>query len=284
MKKNLKKLFFQSPYLSTKFSSYFDTYDKIFSRYINKKITFVEVGILNGGSLFMWRKYFGKKARIIGIDNNPSAKFLEKYGFEIFIGDQSNINFWNKFKKKVGPVDILLDDGGHKNYQQATTLFCFINNIKDKGLLVIEDTHASYLESFGNPSKLSFINLTYHLVNLLNFRSGVLKEKNNYGLKLPISEIRYFESMVAFEVNRRLTNTSYKLNNNGINLGMKDFRSKKSYKEKIDNIYKKYYFFSKIFILGDIINILMGIISKNILYKLDYYKEKNKMKNFFKLQ
>ena len=64
MKKNLKKLFFQSPYLSTKFSSYFDTYDKIFSRYINKKITFVEVGILNGGSLFMWRKYFGKKATI----------------------------------------------------------------------------------------------------------------------------------------------------------------------------------------------------------------------------
>ena len=79
MKKNLKKLFLQSPYFSTKYSSYFDTYDKIFSKFINKKITFVEVGVLNGGSLFMWRKYFGKKARIIGVDNNQSAKFLEKY-------------------------------------------------------------------------------------------------------------------------------------------------------------------------------------------------------------
>jgi len=284
MKKNLKKLFLQSPYFSTKYSSYFDTYDKIFSKFINKKITFVEVGVLNGGSLFMWRKYFGKKARIIGVDNNQSAKFLEKYGFEIFIGDQSNINFWNKLKKKIGPVDVLLDDGGHTNHQQTITLLSFINNIKDNGLLVIEDIHTSYLKSFGNPSKFSFINLTYHLVNQLNFRSGVLKEKNTYGLKLPIYEIRYFESIVAFEVNRKISNISYKLDNNGKSLGMKDFRSKETYREKIDKIFREYFFLSKVFIFGDIIRAFMKIVRINILYKLDHYKERKKMKNFFKLR
>ena len=36
----------------------------------------------------MWRDYFGKDARIIGIDLNPEAKKWEKHGFEIFIGNQ----------------------------------------------------------------------------------------------------------------------------------------------------------------------------------------------------
>ena len=53
----------------------------------------------------MWRDFFGKKAKIIGIDLNPDAKRFEKYGFKIFIGDQSNVNFWKKFFSKIGKVD-----------------------------------------------------------------------------------------------------------------------------------------------------------------------------------
>ena len=100
MTKDIEKIFHQSPYKSTKHSSYFHSYEKVFSRFIDKEIIFVEVGVLGGGSLFMWRDYFGKKARIIGIDNNPAAKMWEEHGFEIFIGDQSNENFWENFKKK----------------------------------------------------------------------------------------------------------------------------------------------------------------------------------------
>ena len=69
----------------------------------------------------MWKKFFGKKARIIGIELNPDAKRLEKFGFEIFIGDQSDPFFWKKFYKKVGKIDVLLDDGGHKKIQQITS-------------------------------------------------------------------------------------------------------------------------------------------------------------------
>ena len=36
-------------------------------KYREKKITFVEIGVLSGGSLFMWRNYFGKNARIISV-------------------------------------------------------------------------------------------------------------------------------------------------------------------------------------------------------------------------
>ena len=75
--------------------------------YINKKIVFVEIGIFQGGSLQMWRKFFGNKARIIGIDVNPEAKRFEKDNFEIFIGSQSDPNFWNYFFKKVGKLFLI---------------------------------------------------------------------------------------------------------------------------------------------------------------------------------
>ena len=40
------------------------------------------------------------KARIIGVDLNQNAKKWEKYGFDIFIGDQSDPEFWSNFRKK----------------------------------------------------------------------------------------------------------------------------------------------------------------------------------------
>ena len=87
---NSYKSFMKSPYNSIKHSTYFDSYDYFFNDYIGKEITFLEIGVLAGGSLFMWRDYFGPKARIIGIDFNPNAKKWEEHGFEIFIGSQSD--------------------------------------------------------------------------------------------------------------------------------------------------------------------------------------------------
>ena len=149
--KNLK-------HVSLKSDTYFQVYEEIFNKFLGKNITFVEIGVLHGGSLFMWREYFGKQARIIGVDLHPKAKELEKYGFEIYIGSQSDIQFWKNFYTKVGKIDILLDDGGHGNVQQIVTLNEAINNINDDGVILMEDIHTSYLKKFGNPSKYSFIN------------------------------------------------------------------------------------------------------------------------------
>ena len=85
------KSFKKSKYLSIKHKNYFYIYDKLLEKYRNKNITFVEIGIFSGGSLFMWKNFFGKKARIIGIDLNPEAKKFEKDGFEI-IDELENLN------------------------------------------------------------------------------------------------------------------------------------------------------------------------------------------------
>ena len=174
------KLFKKSKKFSIKWSSYFQVYEKIFSKYKNKKIKFVEIGVANGGSLFMWQKFFGKKAKIIGIDLNPNAKKLEKYGFKIYIGSQSDKNFWENFYKKEGKIDLILDDGGHKNLQQISTVHYSLPHIKDGGKIVIEDTSLSYVKKeFYNPSKYSFINYAKNIIDIIHRRSPLLNKNLN---------------------------------------------------------------------------------------------------------
>ena len=150
------KSFMKSPYKSVKHSTYFEAYDQFFSKYRNQNITFVEIGVLGGGSLFMWRDYFGPSARIIGVDLNPNAKKWEAEGFEIYIGSQSDTEFWEEFIENVGLIDVVLDDGGHTYAQQIITTEALLKSMKNGGIIVIEDTHTSYMDGFGPKSK-SFI-------------------------------------------------------------------------------------------------------------------------------
>ena len=177
MKNNSLKKYFNdnSKKLIHKWDHYFDIYETHFNRYVNKELVLLEIGVSHGGSLQMWRKYFGKEARIIGVELNPEAKKFEKDGFEIFIGNQSDENFWKDFFEEVGEVDIILDDGGHTNFQQIVTCSSCIPFIKDDGIMVVEDVFHSYGISYGakgffNPSKYSFINFCKKIVDDINFR------------------------------------------------------------------------------------------------------------------
>jgi 23S rRNA U2552 (ribose-2'-O)-methylase RlmE/FtsJ len=231
----LLEMFHKSPFLSLKHINYFKIYENILTKYKKKKIIFVEIGVLNGGSLFMWRKFLGKKSRIIGIDINPKAKIFEKHGFEIFIGDQSDEGFWKYFFKKIGKVDIILDDGGHTNKQQIFTFINCIKKIKDNGSLIIEDTHASYQRQFGNPQRYSFINFAKKTIDDINSRfSGLKKFARSYSKY--VYSICFFESIVCFNINKSLCKKNYLIKNKGINLNHEDLR----YLNKKNNIYKKF--------------------------------------------
>ena len=196
--KSLKECFQSSPRYSLKYSNYFEIYEVYFSKYRGKEITLVEVGVFHGGSLHMWRDYFGDKARIIGIDADPNALELENDGFEIFIGDSRDPNFWIELYKQLGKVDILIDDAGHTNAQQSQALVSSIENIKHEGLIVIEDTYQSYSHDFGNPSPFSFVQLSKLLVSKLMTKT--MKGLNPGNLCYRINSITFFERLVIFEI------------------------------------------------------------------------------------
>ena len=233
-KKNFKTLFYRSKLQSIKLDSYFDTYENLFREFKNKPITFVEVGIFGGGSLFMWKKYFHPKSRIIGIDLNPKSKSYEKYGFEIFIGDQEDEYFWKNFYKKEGKIDILLDDGGHTDLQQTQTLISSVNKVKENGLIVIEDVHTSYFTEFGNPSSYSFVNYSKKIIDLINSRYSGLNKRKTYKnkisslLKKKIFSISFYESIIAFRINSKKTVISKAIWNKKKIEHILDYRYKKN--------------------------------------------------------
>lgn len=204
--------YLKSPYKSIKHSTYFNAYDHFLNQYRNKDITFIEIGILGGGSLFMWRDYFGPKARIIGIDVNPNAKKWEKHGFEIYIGSQSDEQFWKDFLKQVEEIDVVLDDGGHTYEQQIITTEYLLGALNDGGILLVEDTHTSYMDGFG-PKKYSFISYVKNRIDAINQRFGAFSNKNN---EKRFWSIEIVESMVAFKIKKKSTNLiSEPTNNNG---------------------------------------------------------------------
>lgn len=235
------KSFKKSPFKSIKIESYFSVYENIFERFIDKPIVFIEIGVLNGGSLFMWRDFFGNKAKIIGVDLNPEAKRWQDYGFDIFIGDQSDPGFWNQVVKKYPQIDIVLDDGGHTYEQQIMTTEILKAYIKDDGLIVIEDTHTSYQNGFGFKC-VSFMKYVQKKVDQLHFRYKNLNKKN---FEKFIWNIKCFESIVVFEINQKKSNNAATMiSNNGQTLEAKDFRyTQNKFTEIYINFAKKYFKF-----------------------------------------
>ena len=71
-----------------KWKHYFDIYDRHFSKFINRDVNVLEIGIFSGGSLDMWQDYFGKKCHIYGVDIAEAWKAFENEKVTVHIGDQ----------------------------------------------------------------------------------------------------------------------------------------------------------------------------------------------------
>jgi len=125
--------------------SYLDIYDKHFNDIRDYVEVVVEIGVLNGKSLLMWKEYF-PNAIIYGIDIDPSCKQYEDERIKIFIGDQNDEAFLNKVKQDIGEYDILIDDGSHINKHQILTFNILYENLSKGGYYVIEDLRMSYGE------------------------------------------------------------------------------------------------------------------------------------------
>lgn len=219
----LQRLFEETEFLSVKHSSYFQVYEETIGRFVGKELTLLEIGVFNGGSLFMWRRYLGPRARIIGVDLNPMARKWEEFGFDIFIGDQGDEGFWESVFAQVGEVDIIIDDGGHTNRQQITTAYCAIPRIRDGGVMLIEDVHCSYFRAFGNPSRHSFVNFAKRMVDVVNSRfPGVKIPESNF--RSLIWQVSFYESIVCLHIDRRKCVVPKWASNHGVDSGIQDVR------------------------------------------------------------
>lgn len=197
---DLEKYFFYEKHnIMEKWYQYFEIYEIYFKKYRNKPVTIMEIGVFGGGSLQMWKKYFGDRCRIIGVDIAEDCKKFEEDQIEIYIGSQDDRNFLRKLKDEIPKIDILIDDGGHFMNQQIITFEELFEWIDINGVYLCEDVHTSYFERYnGGLGKDSYINYTKGLIDKMHawYTSGKLPVDK---YTRSIQAIHYYDSVVVIE-------------------------------------------------------------------------------------
>jgi hypothetical protein len=121
--------------LMDKWAHYFPIYERHFARYIGESVRVLEIGVGHGGSLQLWKAYFGARAEIVGLDIDGRCKEYEEDRITIHIGDQAN-------PPTMGRFDIVIDDGSHRTEDQSAS-FTRLWPLTD-GVYLIEDCHHNY--------------------------------------------------------------------------------------------------------------------------------------------
>ena len=163
---------FDRKYSVEKFCSYFDIYDKHFHKFKGRTPNILEIGVNMGGSLEMWGDYFDWDCKIYGVDINPECSRVELPYTEIHIGDASEKDFWDEFKSKTPKMDIVIDDGGHRVWEQKAAYENLFEHMKCDSVYLCEDLEFSYLyylPSWSREKKRNtFVEYTKGLIDLLN--------------------------------------------------------------------------------------------------------------------
>ena len=137
-----------------KWLHYFDIYERHFERFRNKSPVMFEIGVMGGGSLAMWKSYFGPGAKIVGLDINPECKKYEEDGIDIFIGAQSDESVLAQVKAKYPHIDIVLDDASHASPDMIASFLSLYDHVQPNGVYLVEDTHTNYWPDWGGGVKL----------------------------------------------------------------------------------------------------------------------------------
>jgi len=185
-----------------KWIHYFPIYERHFKQFRNKEINVLEIGVYQGGSLQMWKSYFGEKAKIYGVDINPACKSLEEENIKIYIGSQEDREFLRFLKKEIPLLHILIDDGGHTMRQQICTFEELYDHVVEDGVYLCEDTHTSYWKSHGGVfrKKGTFIEYMKNQIDFLHaWHSEDKKRFNVNAFTRSTYGIHFYDSIVVIE-------------------------------------------------------------------------------------
>ncbi len=186
----------------TKWSHYFNAYERELVRFHQKPISFLEIGVFRGGSLPMWQGYFPEDSTLTFIDINDECKEHEIPGTNVEIGDQSDPEFLQMLGEKYGPFDVILDDGSHICKHQIASFEGLWTHLKNHGLYMVEDCHSSYWPGFGGGyrNEASFIEYAKRLIDTMH--SWYTDQDDIFSfdeMARELNGVRIYDSIVVIE-------------------------------------------------------------------------------------
>lgn len=189
-----------------KWLHYFEIYDHHFNRYRDKPVIILEIGVFHGGSIKLWRDYFGPLAKIYGVDIDPRCKQFEEENVHIFIGDQGDPAFLRRLREEIPRPDILIDDGGHLMHQQIATFQELYPSVADDGIYLCEDLHTSYWPEWGGGVRRpgTFMEFAKQLVDTLHgYYSKDTARFSPTSITRSAHSLHFYDSMLVIEKQRR---------------------------------------------------------------------------------
>jgi cephalosporin hydroxylase len=187
-----------------KWVHYFGVYEEYLQKYRNKPFTMLEIGVSGGGSLELWREYFGQDARIFGIDIDPECAHRVSPPNQVRIGSQDDPKFLETVIAEMGPPDIILDDGSHVARHQITSFNVLFPHLKTGGLYIVEDVHTAYWPEFYDLTfwrTRTFIKFVHRLIDDMHGWYHYRSKKTD--AMQEISAIHVHDSIVVIEKNQR---------------------------------------------------------------------------------
>ena len=131
-------------------NGYLQWYDPILQPLVGQKITVLELGVLNGGSLLLWRDYF-PGGTVVGIDRQLPSDVAGEERIHMFQGNQDDTAFLSDVARRTAPsgFDLIIDDASHIGTLTSVAFWhLFDNHLKSSGLYAIEDWGTGYWDDW----------------------------------------------------------------------------------------------------------------------------------------
>ena len=156
---------------SSEVHNYCVKYEKYLPFKRTDKLKILEIGVLNGESLRMWKDYF-MLSEIIGIDIDSRCKENEEERIKVEIGSQADEKFLNEVGEKYKTFNMILDDGSHINEHTIFSFEKLFKYVKPGGIYIVEDACTSYWADYGGGFRKNGTTIEYfkNLIDDVNFR------------------------------------------------------------------------------------------------------------------
>jgi hypothetical protein len=204
-----------------KWTHYFAIYQAVFGPRRGERLRILEIGVLGGSSLRLWKRYFTHpETVIVGIDILPECIEFDAPadGIRVRIGSQADAKFLKRVVGEFGPFDLIIDDGSHQSsHMIASFNHLYSKGLKDSGIYFVEDLHANYWHPWRD-SRRSFLDMCKEMLEHMHahyqrtspaaFLINKPSDQPMAALEVPlittmIKEIRFFDSIVAIYKTRR---------------------------------------------------------------------------------
>ena len=179
---------------------YFPIYERHFSKFKNTPIKFLEIGVFKGGSLQMWKDYFGPESTIIGVDIDPACKAHEDLSNNIHvrIGDQKDPALLQSILNEFGSPDIVLDDGGHQMVDIISTFKYLHPKLHNTALYMVEDLCTAYWSEYGGHLPENFISASKQFIDDINAHHARGAQPGSY-MTNTVFGVSFYDSIVCVE-------------------------------------------------------------------------------------